>query len=247
MAQQSRGAPYPLGSDPNNTQADLQALALWVNDRPGVAALTTTQRNALTGVDRWDGKLVLDTTLDRLYRWDAGTTTWIQLPDTGDIAALLATTGLPAALADTASRGVGSSAARSDHVHPWPAWQNFTPSVVNGFSAGAGTLAGRYVQLGKTVHYRARAVLGAGFSMGNGFGFNLPVAASNVATGESLGVARFGSAGVNVWYGMISQGTATVVAGVIGTLGQSQALSPTNPFTWKATDTFDIAVTYEAS
>lgn len=118
MATQSRGAPYPLGTDANNTAADLQALALWANDRPGVSPLTTTGINALTGVERWDGRIVLDTTIDRLKRWDAGSATWITIPDNGDIGALLATTGLPAANGTTASRGVSTSAARADHVHP---------------------------------------------------------------------------------------------------------------------------------
>ncbi|HXH77326.1 hypothetical protein [Nocardioides sp.] len=118
MATKSRGVPFPLGTDANNTAADLSLLADWVNDRPGVAALTTTERNALTGAALWDGRIVLNVTTDRLNRYDAGTTTWVQIADSADIAALLSTSGLPAANALTASRGVSASAARADHVHP---------------------------------------------------------------------------------------------------------------------------------
>lgn len=248
MSLKSRGAPFPAGSDPNDVVAWLDQLAQWVNDRPGVSALTTTQRNALAGADLWDGRLVMNTTTDRLNRYDASTSTWIVIPDTGDIAALLATTGLPAALADTASRGVSSSAARADHVHPWPAWQNYTPTVVNGFTAGGAgaSLNGRWVQQGKTVHARMQAILGTGFTMGNGFGLSLPVAANSSFTAGPLDV-KLGSAGVNVWQGVGTLTTVGVNISIIGANGVGTAVSSTAPFTWKATDTVTIAVTYEAS
>jgi hypothetical protein len=138
MATQSRGAPYPLATDANNTAADIQALSLWVNERPGVTPATTTQRNAMTGVELWDGRLILNTTLDKVQRYDAGLVTWVTIADQSEVAALLATTGTPAADAYTASRGVAAFAARSDHVHPVQAAEilfaaslNLSPNVAN--------------------------------------------------------------------------------------------------------------------
>lgn len=115
----SRNVPLIEASDTADIAARVNPVAQLQHDRPGVAALTTTQRNALTGAELWDGRLVLNTTTDRLNRYDLGTTSWIVIPDNGDIAALLATTGTPAALG-TASRGVSTSAARADHIHPEP-------------------------------------------------------------------------------------------------------------------------------
>lgn len=66
MTTLSRGAQHPEASDGNNAPLWLQRLAQWVNDRPGVATLTTTQRNALTGVDLWAGRVIFNTTLKRL-------------------------------------------------------------------------------------------------------------------------------------------------------------------------------------
>lgn len=58
-----KGAPYPIGTDPaEDIDTIVQSLAEWVNARPGVAAMTTTQRNALTGAELWVGRIIFNTT-----------------------------------------------------------------------------------------------------------------------------------------------------------------------------------------
>lgn len=115
----------------------------------GVSTVTTTERDALTGSDLWDGRVVLNITTDRLNRYDLGTTTWVEVADMQDIGTLLATSGLPAA-PGTASRGVSNFAARADHVHPQPALETIdtttTPAITLGSlvsNAGDGTRAWR--------------------------------------------------------------------------------------------------------
>lgn len=251
MATKTRGAPHPLGSDANDTAGWLDQLAAWVNDRPGVAALTTTQRNALTGVDRWDGKLVLDTTLDRLFRWDAGTTTWIQIADSSEVAGLLATTGLPAALAVTASRGVGASAARADHVHPAPAWQDYTPTWTN-VTVGNGNRLGRYVVLGKTVHFWAYFALGSTSAMGTNPTASLPLtSAAQVRSVVNVFMQDVG-ANFHLGWGIVGNNASTVTCyglGGPGGTGGAATISATTPFTWTGPNGDDMYVsgTYEAA
>lgn len=66
MSATARGVPYPAAADANNVPADVQALATWVNDRPGVATLTTVQRDALAGAALWEGRCIYNTTTDQL-------------------------------------------------------------------------------------------------------------------------------------------------------------------------------------
>lgn len=63
----TRGVPYPEATDNNNTPADLQALAEWVDAAPGIAVVTTTQRDALLV---WVGRHVWNTTTGQLERWN---------------------------------------------------------------------------------------------------------------------------------------------------------------------------------
>lgn len=76
MATTGKGAPYPLATDPNNVPADIQALASWVDARPGVSTFTTAQRDALTGSDLWDGRTIWNTTNNRHEVYSDGA--WVQ-------------------------------------------------------------------------------------------------------------------------------------------------------------------------
>lgn len=76
MPQTSRGVPYPAPTSPNNVPADVQALAEWLNANPGVAPMTTTARDALSGVSLWDGRVIWNTSLDRLERYSVDAGAW---------------------------------------------------------------------------------------------------------------------------------------------------------------------------
>lgn len=67
----ARGVPYSTGGDAASTiDNQMQALAQWVNDAPGVAALTTAQRDALAGAARWQGRVIINTDSTRAEWWD---------------------------------------------------------------------------------------------------------------------------------------------------------------------------------
>lgn len=77
MVTTPKGVPYPASTDPNNVPLDLQRLADWVDARPGVAPLTTAQRDALAGVDLWNGRVIYNLTTLQLERYDTtGTPGW---------------------------------------------------------------------------------------------------------------------------------------------------------------------------
>lgn len=50
-----------------------------------VVPMTQTQRNNLTGSDLWDGRLVANTTTDRINRYDAGSDSWKVLVEQTDL------------------------------------------------------------------------------------------------------------------------------------------------------------------
>lgn len=57
------------------------ALAASLELRNTVVPMTTTTRNNLLAGDKWDGRLILNTTLNQIERWDADLTSWIAIVD----------------------------------------------------------------------------------------------------------------------------------------------------------------------
>ena len=94
--------------------ARLNYLEQGLADARTVETFTTTQRNALTTGQKWEGRVIYNSTTDRLQQWDGAA--WFTVPIDTDIPPL-DTVGTPAALG-TAARGTSGSAARADHVHP---------------------------------------------------------------------------------------------------------------------------------
>ena len=68
-----------------------QALAASTELRNTVLPLTTSQRDALSGAQLWDGRTILNTTTDRINRYDLGTTSWKPVADLADVTTYLAT------------------------------------------------------------------------------------------------------------------------------------------------------------
>ena len=129
-----------------------------------------------------------------------------------------------------------------------PSYQNYTPTVQSGFTVGTtgSSLTGRYVVIGKTVHYRALAVLGTGFTIGTNWGLSLPVTAASGITHPHVTVTLT-SEGVNNYLGAATMNTTAILFTGIGASGAGTALSTTSPFTWKATDKITMSGTYEAA
>lgn len=52
--------------DTFDVERDLGAIADWLDDHPGIATLTTAERNVLVGVDVWPGRVIFNSTTQQL-------------------------------------------------------------------------------------------------------------------------------------------------------------------------------------
>lgn len=69
--------PYPTSSDNNDTPADMLALATRLDAILGVEALTTVARDALAAAQKWDGRVIFNSTLRVHQSWDNTNSVWI--------------------------------------------------------------------------------------------------------------------------------------------------------------------------
>lgn len=61
MATTPKGIPVPDETDPPDGPAQMNDIAQWLDDNPGIGQLTYAQINALSGADLWVGRLVRQT------------------------------------------------------------------------------------------------------------------------------------------------------------------------------------------
>ena len=67
----AKGVPYPVGTDAAaSIDTIVQSLADWVNAAPGIASVTTAERNALTGAALWNGRIVYNNQTVRLEMYN---------------------------------------------------------------------------------------------------------------------------------------------------------------------------------
>lgn len=64
-------------SDNDVPQHLLELVTSLENIAPGISSYTTTQRNALTGTALWDNRIIWNSTADKLERYDAGGSVWV--------------------------------------------------------------------------------------------------------------------------------------------------------------------------
>jgi len=132
------------------------------------------------------------------------------------------------------------------------AWTSYTPVFAN-TTLGNGTVSGRYNQVGKTVNFWARFVLGGTSAMGTTPTVTLPVtASSNYTVGEQLiGDCQFGDSGTADFVGPLRFLTTTTalltVVGVGGTYASLLGISATVPMTWVSGDDLTVTGRYEVA
>jgi hypothetical protein len=69
---------YPAVDPTYNFPIEIrQALAKSLELRSLVIPMPTTTRNNLSAAEKWDGRVIANTTTDRLERYDAGSSTWV--------------------------------------------------------------------------------------------------------------------------------------------------------------------------
>lgn len=131
-------------------------------------------------------------------------------------------------------------------------WQDYTPTMLGGWTVGAGSIEGRYQRVGNTVHFRILAVLGAGFSApAAGITFTLPTDVQEITTAtngkyQMLAQGVFTDVGLQNYGTLALPGGDTVSLYVNGTSGGAVVPSAVAPFTWVNGDFIEVVGTYEA-
>jgi hypothetical protein len=131
----------------------------------------------------------------------------------------------------------------------------YTPTLSSSGGGGAvsnGTIVGRYVQIGKFVHYAGRLILGTLTSFGSGILWvSLPVTAANSGTLlVGNGYAFDQSASVVCPTLVIAVGTSTMrftSSATYNSVGQDVSGTTPFPFSWAVSDELNWNVTYEAA
>lgn len=130
------------------------------------------------------------------------------------------------------------------------AWTTYSPTVT-GIGGTQSIITGAYTQLGKTVIYHVRILLGADFSITASPTITIPKTASNffpAGFAGPVGICDLVHTGIQDYMGFARFNSSTVVGLlVIGTNGATTAISSTVPFTWVSGDELDVAGIYEAA
>lgn len=131
------------------------------------------------------------------------------------------------------------------------AWASYVPVWSSSGTApalGNGTLTGRWVQIGKTVHAAVKLVAGSTTTFGTGgYSFTLPVAAAtNVDRSGSANLtdASAGGGGHYVGTTLISTGTPTVFT-VFEATTHAQLVPAGPAAAWAVSDSWTFSLTYE--
>ncbi|WP_088320299.1 hypothetical protein [Kineosporia sp. R_H_3] len=132
------------------------------------------------------------------------------------------------------------------------AWQSYTPaltaSTTNPTLGTGGSITGKYIQVGKTVHFRIAVTFGTSPNAGSGsYRFSLPVASVAITSGAGEAPAR-----AMLWDSSASsrvpRAAYTFSSTIVSLLDESGALvGSAAPWTWAAGDIITIHGTYEAA
>lgn len=131
-------------------------------------------------------------------------------------------------------------------------YQSWTPTWAN-FTTGNGTLNyAKYIQIGKTIHFRLKFTLGSTSSMSTGPTFSLPVAINgDLTTTTDLIQASVGlvDTGTAFFSGVLRWATSSTVGlyalNAAGTYAGTAQVSSTVPHTWANTDVIEVSGTYD--
>ena len=148
--------------------------------------------------------------------------------------------------------GVVPNSLQSGTGTSW-AWQTYTPTWTN-LTVGNGTSTGKYIQIGKTVFFRASVVFGSTSVMSSPPSVTLPVTSVSYTTAYTAVIgdcyywdtsASFAFPGTLSW---LTTGTAEPeTLNASGTFLQISSVSATNPFTWATGDVIFVKGYYEAA
>ncbi|MCX4576520.1 hypothetical protein OHB41_25775 [Streptomyces sp. NBC_01571] len=131
------------------------------------------------------------------------------------------------------------------------AWSTYTPvwgATGTAPAIGNGTINGRYMKVGRTVHFEATMFMGSTSTYGTGsWNITIPFpSATKSTTGNAL--LRFfdSSAGAN-YVGVGQVGSNDTAARFFAQSGSTANIATGVPFAWAASDEFRVTGTYEAA
>ena len=129
-----------------------------------------------------------------------------------------------------------------------PEPQSYTPTWNAGTTnptLGNGTLVGRYVQIGKTVHATISLTFGSTTTIGSGaYTFGLPVAAANDGIQYPVGGARVRDDSTSTYAMRTAYLVNTTTVAMAAENGVN--IGHNNPWTMASGDIINISMTYEA-
>lgn len=127
-----------------------------------------------------------------------------------------------------------------DYLTYTPAWtaSGTAPAV------GNGTIAGRYLQIGKLVHVKIRLTAGSTSTFGTGdWRFSLPVTA---ATEDAGGTTTYFDSSASAVYHGLARYNGSLLRGYTNA-SPAVLVDATNPFTWATSDFIELDLVYEAA
>jgi len=143
---------------------------------------------------------------------------------------------------------VNASASIAQSKLAFDSYSAHTPTLT-GISIGNGTVAGRYAQIGKFVHYWGSFVLGSTSSVSGGIGVSVPVNLNTVSALVGTAEARDSSSGNRAPLTAYGNGGVTSVqfVGLFTHNGGEQGINNTFPWTWATGDLVYWNLLYEAA
>lgn len=153
----------------------------------------------------------------------------------------------------SATAGISPSKIAGGSAAMLSAWASWTPTWTN-LTVSSSTVTAKYIQVGKTVHFRLTVVLGGGNAPTGSVTFTLPVTATayvGVATTQPIAWGGYNDSSSVVYQALAS--FASTTTGILlavpanGVYAQHAAISATAPFTFGNGDEIFIQGFYEAA
>jgi hypothetical protein len=131
------------------------------------------------------------------------------------------------------------------------AYTTYTPTSAGGWTLGNGTATGRYIQIGKMVHFTATITLGTTSVIAGAVFIDFPVTAQTANNNQPIGNSRCLDSGVQAFDGQIAQNSGTnfivTLTNNFTSYSQEGVYTATIPFTWGTGDIIWVCGTYEAA
>lgn len=148
----------------------------------------------------------------------------------------------------------GTGAVRINNIPFSGAWLTSWTPTYSGFTLGNGVVTAGYLNIGKTILFRLKVVLGTTSSITGALSFSLPVnmgAAYTSDTDTILSTVGILDTGTTYFSGMLRWASASTVQVFAQNSGaaslQISTISSTVPMTWTTGDAFVVSGSYESA